>query len=314
MDCPFFSKWLILFFESGTNKSPWLSWIYLIVSRTSELFIGSQLFLWMNCSAPNGVCERCLELGWKAITKYLSYRGSSKKTWTRKPIPMMSNHLAHLVPLQELGHAWLSLWPDIQSAGQWVPETSSHESWSHLTRGRQHVSFRFEITSLCQSIKIMYITKAKLSRTYIHACVHAYMHSCMHAYIPCMHACIDACIHTCMHACMHTYIHAYIHTYTHIHTYLLLLISMLWHRQAIFESKGDKLSSSAESRIRTQRVSETQSPADWKPADKPTELSRIKLKTWTRQPVPMISKHSAHLTHCHLAFAPGSGDIHICCC
>ena len=32
------------------------------------------------------------------------------------------------------------------------------------------------------------------------------------------------------------------------------------------------------------------------PADKPTELSRITLKTWTRQPVPMISKHSAHLT------------------
>ena len=32
----------------------------------------------------------------------------------------------------------------------------------------------------------------------------------------------------------------------------LLLISMLWHRQAIFESKGDKLSSSAECRIRTQ--------------------------------------------------------------
>ena len=36
----------------------------------------------------------------------------------------------------------------------------------------------------------------------------------------------------------------------YIHT-CLLLISMLWHRQAIFESKGDKLSSSAESRIRT---------------------------------------------------------------
>ena len=35
------------------------------------------------------------------------------------------------------------------------------------------------------------------------------------------------------------------------HTCLLMLISMLWHRQAIFESKGDKLSSSAESRIRT---------------------------------------------------------------
>ena len=31
-----------------------------------------------------------------------------------------------------------------------------------------------------------------------------------------------------------------------------LLISMLWHRQAIFKSKGDKLSSSAECRIWTQ--------------------------------------------------------------
>ena len=36
-----------------------------------------------------------------------------------------------------------------------------------------------------------------------------------------------------------------------IHTYLLLLISMLWHRQAIFKSKGDKLCSSAEWRIWT---------------------------------------------------------------
>ena len=53
---------------------------------------------------------------------------------------------------------------------------------------------------------------------------------------------------------------------------------MLWHRQAMFESKGDKLSSSAEGRIRTQRVSDTYSPADWMPADKPTELSRINLK------------------------------------
>ena len=36
------------------------------------------------------------------------------------------------------------------------------------------------------------------------------------------------------------------------YTCLLLLISMLWHRQTIFESKGDRLSSSAEGRIRTQ--------------------------------------------------------------
>ena len=35
------------------------------------------------------------------------------------------------------------------------------------------------------------------------------------------------------------------------YTYLLLLISMLWHRQAIFKSKGDKLCSSAECRFWT---------------------------------------------------------------
>ena len=37
-----------------------------------------------------------------------------------------------------------------------------------------------------------------------------------------------------------------------ISTCMLLLISMLWHTQAILESKWDKLSSSAEYRIRTQ--------------------------------------------------------------
>ena len=37
--------------------------------------------------------------------------------------------------------------------------------------------------------------------------------------------------------------------YIYMHTCLLLLISMLWHRQAIFKSKGDKLCSSAECRI-----------------------------------------------------------------
>ena len=43
-------------------------------------------------------------------------------------------------------------------------------------------------------------------------------------------------------------------------------------------------------------VPDTKSPADWMLADKTTDLPRIKQKTWTRQPVPMISKHSAHLT------------------
>ena len=41
------------------------------------------------------------------------------------------------------------------------------------------------------------------------------------------------------------------HTWLWRYTYLLLLISMLRHRQAIFKSKGDKLCSSAECRIWT---------------------------------------------------------------
>ena len=180
-------------------------------------------------------------------------------------------------------------------------------------------------------------------------------------------------MHTYIHIYIHTYIDTYIDTYIHtyIHTYLLLLISMLWHRQAIFESKGDKLSSSAESRIRTQEISDTYSPADWMPADKPTEPSRITLKKnfdalaqasdfrierrqvvflcWEQDSNPGDLRHlfasrlnacwqtdwaiedhakkreldspslwSASIQptwpHCHLAFAPGSGDIHICCC
>ena len=70
---------------------------------------------------------------------------------------------------------------------------------------------------------------------------------------------------------------------------------MLWHRQAIFKSKGDKLCSSVECRIWT-RGPKHNWPTDWMLADKSTELSRIKLKTWTRQPVPMISEHLAYLT------------------
>ena len=82
---------------------------------------------------------------------------------------------------------------------------------------------------------------------------------------------------------------------------LLLLISMLWHRQAIFESKGDKLSSSAEGRIRTQGLRYLFTSrlnacwqTDWAIEDQ--------AKTWTRQPVPMISKHSAHSTSLPVGF------------
>ena len=71
------------------------------------------------------------------------------------------------------------------------------------------------------------------------------------------------------------YIHTYICTYTDIHTCLLLLILMLWHMQAIFKSKGDELSSSAECRIRTMEVWDTKSPANRISTHKPTETSYI---------------------------------------
>ena len=77
------------------------------------------------------------------------------------------------------------------------------------------------------------------------------------------------------------------------YTYLLL-ISMLWHRQAIFKSKGDKLCSSAECRIWTRdprhQIASRMNPrwqTDW--------VTEDEANTSTRQPVPMSSEHSVHL-------------------
>ena len=128
----------------------------------------------------------------------------------------------------------------------------------------------------------------------MHALIYTCMHACICVYI---HACIYTNEYTCinMHASKHTTMHAYIHT-------CFLLISMLWHRQPIFELKGDKLSSSPECRIRT-RVFRTQSPAEWMPRWQTywAIVDQAK-KTWTRQPVPMISEHSAHSTPLSVGF------------
>ena len=98
------------------------------------------------------------------------------------------------------------------------------------------------------------------------------------------------------------------------HTYLLLLISMLWHRQAIFESKGDKLCSSAESRIwtrdpRHQISCRLNAPwqTDWAIEDQAKKLELDSPSLWSASIQPTWP-------HCQLTFAPGSGDIHICCC
>ena len=98
----------------------------------------------------------------------------------------------------------------------------------------------------------------------------------------------------------------------YIHTCLLLIL-MLWHRQAIFESTGDKLAPSAECRIRTLVVWETKSPADWMPIHKSTGLSRIKHKLELDSPFIWWASIQPTWLHCRSAFAPGSGDIHDCC-
>ena len=51
-------------------------------------------------------------------------------------------------------------------------------------------------------------------------------------------------------------------------------------------------------------VSDTKSPADWMSIDKLTELSKVKLKTWTRQPVLMISEHSYIHAWCMHTYIP----------
>ena len=81
--------------------------------------------------------------------------------------------------------------------------------------------------------------------------------------------------------------HPYIHTY--IHTYMFLC-------ELLCSGTGKPISNWKETRLLLNagfesKVSDTKSPADWSPADKPIELSRIKLKSWTQHPVPMFSEH-----------------------
>ena len=98
------------------------------------------------------------------------------------------------------------------------------------------------------------------------------------------------------------------------YTCLLLLVSMLWHRQAIFNSKGDKLCSSAESRIwsrdpRHQFASRLNAcwQTDWAIEDQAKKLELHSPSLWSASIQPTWS-------HCQLTFAAGSGDRHVCCC
>ena len=86
---------------------------------------------------------------------------------------------------------------------------------------------------------------------------------------------------------------------------------MLWHRQAIFESKGDKVSSSAEGRIQTRQGLRHQIASklnarwqtDWAIEDQAKKLELDSPCLWSASIQPTRP-------HSRLAFAPGSGDIH----
>ena len=151
--------------------------------------------------------------------------------------------------------------------------------------------------------------QAKTRHTYIHTYVRTYIHTYVHTYV-----------RTYVRTYVDTYVRTYIHTYISTYTYLLFDFDSALAQGSNFDSKGDKVTSSAECRIRTLEVWDTKSPEDWMSTHKPTELSRIKLKTWTQHHAPMMSEHAADLTslqpawfHCRNWFTPGSGDIHICC-
>ena len=106
-----------------------------------------------------------------------------------------------------------------------------------------------------------------------------------------------------------------IRTWPWRYTCLLLLISMLWHRQAIFDSKGDNLSSSAECRIRTHQGLRHQIASrlnarwqtDWAIEDQPKNLNST-VRPYDQRAFSPLDPTVV------LAFAPGPGDIHVCCC
>ena len=95
---------------------------------------------------------------------------------------------------------------------------------------------------------------------------------------------------TCLPACLPTY----------LHTCLLLFISMLWHRQAIFESKGDKLSSSAECRIRISSRLDAHWQTNWAIEDQAKYLNPTARPYDQRAFSPLDPTAGC-------AFAPGSG-------
>ena len=97
----------------------------------------------------------------------------------------------------------------------------------------------------------------------------------------------------------------------HALTYLLFDFDSALAQGSDFESKGDKLSSSVECRIRTLEFWDTKSQVDWIPTHKLTELLGIKQKLELNSPSLWWVSIQPTWLHCRNWFTHGSGDIHI---
>ena len=219
-------------------------------------------------------------LDWMLTTKPTELSRIKLKTWTRQPVPMISDHTAHLTPLSVAFCTWLwrytyllllisMLWHRqaiFKSKGDKLCSSAECRIW---TRGP-----RCQIASRLNARWQTYWAIEDQAKN-LNSTARPYDQQ---AFSPLDPLSVD------------------FRTWLWRYTYLFLLISMflaqasdiqIERRQVVFLCWMQDLKPGAP---------DTKSPADWMLADKPTELSKIKLKTWTRQPVPMISGHSAHLT------------------
>ena len=207
------------------------------------------------------------------------------KTWTRQPVPMISEHSAHLAPLSVDFRTWLwrytyllllisMLWHRQAIFNSKRDKLSSSAESGISTRDPRH-QFASRLNARWQTdwaIEDQAKNLNSTARPYDQRAFsplgptvswHSYIHTYIHTYIQ-----------TYIHTYIHTYMHAYIHTYIHVFC--------CWFRCS---GTGKRYSNRKETSCLPllkagfePKVSDTYSPADWMPADKPTELSRIKLK------------------------------------
>ena len=201
------------------------------------------------------------------------------KTWTRQPVPMISEHSAHLTPLSVNFRTWLwqnayllllimMLWHRqaiFKSKGDKL--CSSAECWIWTQGPRHQIASRLNARWQTDwAIEDQAKNLNSTARPYD-----------QRAFSP-----LDPTVSWLSHLALAIY------------------IFVVFNFDALAQASDIQIERRHCVPLQNAgfepRVQETKSPADWMLADKPTELSRIKLKTWTRQPVRMISEHSAHLT------------------